>query len=124
MLKQVGSAALAFVVITAPSLGFAQQPRPGKPAAKPATTRAIVVQESDEKATPTSPAAAPATEDKVLAKPVAPGVPVGKPADAGPPPVAEKPPPSGEKSLRLLRRHLLARNLLRRHLLARSLPFS
>jgi hypothetical protein len=55
-----------------------------------------VVQESDEKATPTSPAVAPAPEDKVLAKPVGPGVPVAKPA--APPPVAEKPPPSAEKS--------------------------
>jgi hypothetical protein len=98
MSKQIGFVALTLLVIGASSPVFAQQPErsskpavSGKPAAKPATTRAIAVQESDEKPAPALPAAAPANEDKVVAKPAAPVAPVAKPADAGPPPAAEKP---------------------------------
>src|SRR4051794_31359685 len=56
MLKQIGFVGLSLSVLVASGSAFAQQPeRPSKPAvsgkatAKPATTRAIVVQESDEK---------------------------------------------------------------------------
>jgi hypothetical protein len=98
MSKQIGFVAFGLLLVSASSSVFAQQPErsskpaiSGKPIAKPAATRAIVVQESDEKPSPAPPAAAPASEDKVLAKPAAPVAPVAKPADAGPPPAAEKP---------------------------------
>ena len=98
MSKQLGFVALALVVVSASSSVFAQQPErsskpavSGKPTPKPAATRAIVVQENDEKPAPAPPAAAPASEDKVIAKPAAPVAPEAKPADAGPPPAVDKP---------------------------------
>jgi hypothetical protein len=92
MLKTIGFVALG-LVNSASSSVFAQQPDrssnpaiSGKPAAKP-RTRAIVVQESEQKPVPTPPPGAPASDERVVA---APPLVAAKPAEVGPPSAIDK----------------------------------